>query len=58
MAGGLNHTNVRDAVGYLRPDTVDVSSGVESRVGKKDKQLMELFMRNARSLEHRQIGQL
>ena len=58
VAGGLNHTNVRDAVGCLRPDAVDVSSGVESRVGKKDGQLMELFMRNARSLEHRQIGQL
>ena len=46
---------IRDS---LRPDTVDVSSGVESRVGKKDKQLMELFMRNVRSLGHRQIGQL
>ena len=49
VAGGLSHTNVADAVRCLQPDMVDVSSGVESCLGKKDGRLMELFVKNARS---------
>ncbi|MEO2157786.1 MAG: phosphoribosylanthranilate isomerase [bacterium] len=49
IAGGLNPDNVQNAVRHLQPDTVDVSSGVESRLGKKDLQLMESFMKNAKS---------
>ncbi len=34
LAGGLNEENVREAMDILRPDVVDVSSGVEGEDGK------------------------
>lgn len=34
LAGGLNEDNVREAIQILRPDVVDVSSGVEGENGK------------------------
>ncbi len=43
VAGGLNPGNVRDAIGSLRPDVVDVSSGVEVSPGIKDRNLMQAF---------------
>ena len=49
VAGGLNPSNVGDAIKHLDPDTVDVSSGVESRLGEKSRELMESFVVNARS---------
>ena len=49
VAGGLNPSNVGDAIEHLDPDTVDVSSGVESRLGEKSRELMESFVVNARS---------
>ena len=47
-AGGLNPGNVADAVQALRPDIVDVSSGVELYVRRKDPELVRAFVRNAR----------
>lgn len=43
LAGGLTPTNVGRAIDALRPDVVDVSSGVELMVGVKDHALMRAF---------------
>ena len=47
LAGGLNVSNVRQAVARVRPYAVDVSGGVESRPGKKDPDKMINFIREA-----------
>ena len=47
-AGGLMPRNVADAIRALRPDIVDVSSGVELQVRRKDPELIRAFVRNAR----------
>ena len=44
LAGGLRADNVADAIRALRPDVVDVSSGVESAPGIKDFELMRRFV--------------
>ena len=50
-AGGLTPGNVAEAVQALRPDIVDVSSGVELHVRRKDPELIQAFVRNARGEE-------
>lgn len=42
-AGGMRAENVARAVALLRPDVVDVSSGVESAPGVKDRTAIETF---------------
>jgi phosphoribosylanthranilate isomerase len=42
-AGGMRADNVARAVALLRPDVVDVSSGVESAPGIKDRTAIESF---------------
>lgn len=48
LAGGLTPDGVTEAVWSFRPDVVDVSSGVESTVGKKDHDLVSRFVAFAR----------
>jgi len=48
LAGGLKPGNVADAVSLLRPFAVDVASGVESSLGIKDPERIELFIRIAK----------
>lgn len=45
LAGGLNAGNVAAACARLRPDAVDVSSGVESRPGIKSDKLIHDFIK-------------
>lgn len=47
-AGGLTPANVAEAIRILRPDVVDVSSGVERAPGQKDPALVEAFVARAR----------
>lgn len=49
-AGGLRPENVAAAASLLRPDAVDVSSGVESAPGIKDHAAVRDFVRAVRSL--------
>lgn len=49
LSGGLTPQTVAEAIKTVRPYGVDVSSGVESAPGVKDKQLIEAFIRNARA---------
>lgn len=47
-AGGLNPGNVGEAVRRLAPHVLDVSSGVEERLGVKNPDQIAAFIRNAR----------
>jgi len=48
LSGGLTPQTVAEAIRTVRPFGVDVSSGVETAPGIKDRQLIEAFIRNAR----------
>jgi len=48
LAGGVNASNVAEAITRVRPWGVDVSTGVESAKGIKDAGLMDQFFREVR----------
>lgn len=45
LAGGLNADNVWDAITHVRPEAIDVCSGVEAEPGRKDFDKLRRFMR-------------
>lgn len=48
LAGGLNPDNIAEAVRLVKPDMVDVSGGVESSPGIKDRAKVAAFVRHAK----------
>lgn len=48
LSGGLTVTNIGNVVRRFRPYAVDVARGVEKFPGKKDRDLVKKFIKNAR----------
>ncbi len=48
LAGGINSSNVAEAIAQVRPWGVDVSTGVEAAKGIKDAALIDHFFREVR----------
>ena len=51
LSGGLDENNVGDAIRRLRPQAVDVSSGVESEPGIKDASKIQRFVAGVRNAD-------
>lgn len=49
LSGGLDPENVAEAIRIVRPDAVDVSSGVEDTPGVKNAAKIEAFVQRARA---------
>jgi phosphoribosylanthranilate isomerase len=51
LAGGLNPENISDAISYVQPYAVDVSSGVENHPGIKDRIKIRTFIKRAKDVK-------
>lgn len=51
LSGGLNPSNIKDAISKVKPFAVDVNSGIEQWPGKKDPVLMKKLMKRIRDLD-------
>lgn len=52
LAGGLTPQNVKEAIHILKPNGVDVSSGVEESSNKKSSHLIHSFIESVRGSTH------
>jgi phosphoribosylanthranilate isomerase len=50
LSGGLNMSNIEDAVRFVQPYGVDVQAGIEIQPGKKDRHKMRDFIACARGV--------
>lgn len=54
LAGGLNPNNVKEAIATLKPNGVDVATGVEfPNMTRKDPALVKAFIQNSRNSEEK-----
>jgi phosphoribosylanthranilate isomerase len=58
LSGGLTPENIAEAIRVVRPDAVDVSSGVERAPGAKDAEKIRNFVKNARAAAAAALGDL
>ena len=57
LSGGLNPDNIQKAINCVKPQAVDVNSGIESYPGKKDKKKIEHFFSKLKSIDEKYYGQ-
>jgi phosphoribosylanthranilate isomerase len=58
LSGGLDESNVAEALRITRAPSVDVSSGVERAPGEKDNEKIRAFVRAARSADQALVASL
>lgn len=58
LAGGLNKENIREAIEIVRPQAVDINSGVEISPGKKDPRKIREIIEIMRDTDHIITGRI